>query len=148
MNGFFIKRVINLSTRRTEKINIGRMPASVQPKKIESEFYQQLAVLGPHEMHHKRHQEKRALEDLKKQRDELKQRILKTCVEPSIARYAQGYSITGLYWQMRQKELKQIVLPEDYLAIEEQIDWLETRVKLFNNMGYDPEGLATDCRPL
>ncbi|MCE0721984.1 hypothetical protein [Legionella resiliens] len=116
------------------------MPPETTIDTIAQEFQTELKEKGLVKLVKTLEEEQKILLDLQaKQKDNLN-RIKETCVNPTQKRLAQGYSIIGLFWNLKQKEMNQIATKEVLQIREETIDWLKARQDLYAALKQGPNG--------
>ncbi|MFA6302644.1 MAG: hypothetical protein WC627_05875 [Legionella sp.] len=116
-------------------IHIGRMSAEMSTKAILDELTTELKKEGYEQISQKLKIEKAVLDELTSQKQQIESEIDQKCMKPALERAAKGYNVTGVFWSETQKKLHQIITREELIKREEQIDWLDARNKLFEQLG-------------
>ena len=119
-------------------VRVGQMAPTTKPESIKLELEIELQQNGPETLHKRMHAEELILEQLLATRSEVRQRIRSECLAPTTSRFIDGYSVSGLFWKTKQDALHQIISPNNYQKIEENIDWLMTRQKFFEQIKKSP----------
>ncbi|HHF7367725.1 TPA: hypothetical protein ACPSKY_002866 [Legionella bozemanae] len=144
-----VRRFFVSSAKNIPNIRLGRMAPETTIDTIEQELHTELNEKGLIKLGKTLEEEQKILQDLQaKQKDSLNQ-IKEACVTPAQKRLAQGYSINGLFWSLKQKEMNQIATKEVLQIREETIDWLKARQELYAALkqGHNktPEGSDRSC---
>ncbi|AWN72951.1 hypothetical protein LEAN103870_04115 [Legionella anisa] len=126
-----VGKFFGLYGKSMSTLRLGRMAPETTIDIIEQELHAELKEKGLVKLGKTLEEEQKILLDLQaKQKDNLN-RIKEACVNPTQKRLAQGYSINGLFWSLKQKEMNQIATKEAMQTREETIDWLKARQDLY-----------------
>ncbi|KTD72484.1 hypothetical protein [Legionella tucsonensis] len=119
------------SGKNSFTVRLGRMAPETTSDTIEQELYKELKEKGLVKLDKILGEEQKILQELQaKQKDSLN-RIKEACVSPAQKRFAQGYRINGLFWNLKQKEMNQIATKKELQIRDETIDWLKARQDLY-----------------
>lgn len=115
-------------------VRIGRMAAETTEDIVRKEFVDEVKKEGWHSIRDRIHLEESLLEELTIEKRQLQQVVDTRCLTPAISRARQGFAVRGMFWEDTQKKLKQIAPSETLKILDEQIDWLHTRQKIFEEI--------------
>ncbi|KTC91406.1 hypothetical protein OQJ18_12795 [Fluoribacter dumoffii] len=130
-------RFFSSSTRDISLMRIGRMAPETTIDILAQELKAELKEKGIAQLQKNLEEEKKILKELQATHKESLERIKEICVTPAQDRFAQGYSIGGLFWEQKQKEMKRVATKELLEIREETIDWLKNRQELYNQFKND-----------
>ncbi|KTD52964.1 hypothetical protein [Legionella quateirensis] len=115
-------------------VRVGRMAAETTEDIIRKEFENELKKEGWHSIRERIQVEELVLDELTNEKHQLQQAVERSCLTPAIERARQGYSVRGVFWEEMQKNRKHVAPSETLKVLDEQIDWLNTRQKIFEEI--------------
>ncbi|KTD42894.1 hypothetical protein [Legionella parisiensis] len=141
-----VGRFFGSSSKNISTVFLGRMAPETTIDTIEHELHAELNKKGLIQLGKILEDEKKILQDLQAKQKDCLDRIKESCVTPAQKRLAQGYSINGLFWSLKQKEMNQIATKEVLQIREETIDWLKARQDLYAllKQGYKEASESSD----
>ena len=111
------------------KLHIGRMPAEASEKIVEDELIDNLKTMGRHAFRETLVEENKILNLLLKKKQAYTQQIDKQVLFPLLALSKTHQPVST--WNIHQKKLREIVDKETLMTLNENIDWLTVRQRLF-----------------
>ena len=119
-------------------VRVGRMAAETTEDIVRKEFVDEVKKEGWHNIIDRIQVEESVLEELTIEKRHLQQAMEKSCLNPAIARARQGFAVKGMFWENTQRNLNHVVPSETLKILDEQIDWLHTRQKIFEEINAHP----------
>ncbi|KTD33951.1 hypothetical protein Lmor_1933 [Legionella moravica] len=133
-------------TKELSNVHIGRMAAETTEDIIRKELEDEIKKAGWQSIRDRIQAEELVLVDLSYEKHQLQLAMETSCLNPSIERARQGFAVRGLFWEEMQKNLNHIAPLENIQVLEEQIDWLNTRQKIFEEIQARPSIGAPSSR--
>jgi hypothetical protein len=116
------------------QVRIGRMSAETLIETVKKELEMEVKQDGLSTVKNRLMLEAIALDDLSMQQQQIQQAVKEQCLVPVLKRAKEGYSVRGLFWQQTENKLDVLVTQEKLKAIDESIDWLNTRKKIIDEL--------------